>query len=639
MKSWPWLLWLGIMALGHVSGWAQAPRVGGGSGTSQNTPGKSTKPEIPDSVGLTYYEYLQPWKTRPFADTLLDLGFSAYDPVRKNALGGDWINLGLPGSAHRSQWFIPVETSGITLGDLNHPLYHFNPENREGMILQKPFARFAFNQREGQKNLMTNFDFYRHFARGFQLGLNYSRINQEGIYSHQKHILTNLAVTLSIDKPRRRWHSDLQFILNNFDLDENGGVTDTSEFSRINITQKGAVNINLESPSTTHRDFQTVFNFFYHLNPADTGGIKQQHTPLARLVAAYQDNSYDYLDPAPGSDSVFYGAYWTSDTVSAFLGQSNAYLDLAWIDLYRDTSFTHIAHVWSLGARLQNIRLSDDTLNKNYQQIRLYSDLEQNISTFLRLEGHAHYILGTKTNDLFLKGALKVRAGKHELKAYTQFNRFSAPWIYQRFSVKKNYLWQNNFDRSTHWTTGGTLNIGRGNLVLDGRYSLLGNWLYFDSLAIARQTKKTGHLVQFKIYKNFRFGPFATYHEVGWQETGLNELPLPTWTTHQAISGEFYLFRKRALHTRIVLDLRWNSAYYAPGFFPVSQQFHLQNRIKSGNYPLMDLTVNFRVSTWRAFLKYENLSDFFMKPVYFNHVIYPYLDGGLRVGLVWLLRD
>lgn len=628
--------WVGILLLMWMDGLAQIPREAGTSRPNSNTPSKSNQPEIKDSVGLTYYNFLQPWKTRPFADTLIDIAFTAFDPVQRNVNGGDWINLGLPGSAHRSQWFLPAETSGITFHTESHPLYRYNPQDREGMILQRPFARFAFNQREGQKNLMTNFDFYRHFAQGFQLAFNYNRFNQEGIYSHQRHILTNLATTLSIDQPRRRWQANLQFILNNFDLQENAGVTDTSEFSN-NITRKGAVNINLENPTSTHRDFQNVLSFFYHLNPADTGSMKVQHLPLARLVAAYTKNSYQYLDPAPGSDSAYYQRFWAEDTLSARWTQKQFYVDLAWIDLYRDTTFMRTERLWSLGVRFHPQQIADDTLKDNYQQIRLYSDLEQNISNFLRLEGHGHYIIGTQTNDLFLQGALKIRIGQPELKGYTQFNRFTVPRIYQRFSVNKNLLWQNNFDRSTQWTTGGALTIG--NLVLDGRYTLLGNWVYFDSLAVARQTKKVGHLVQFKVQKSFRFGPFASYHEVGWQETGLTELPLPTWSTHQAISGEFYLFRKRALHTCIVLDMRWNSAYYAPAFFPVTQQFHLQNRIKSGNYPFMNLTVNFRVKTWRAFLKYEHVSDLFMQPVYFNHLIYPYLDRGLRTGLVWLLRD
>lgn len=635
MRIWIRVCFISLFVFHLTLVWAQEPNVGSRPAPGVNVP-QANAQEIKDSTGLTYYEYLRPWVTRPFSDTLIDIAFTAFDVVQRPIKGGDWINLGLPGSAQRSQWFLPSETTGMTLGELSHPLYRFNPEQREGMILQKPFARFAFNQREGQKNLMTTFDFYRHFARGFQLGINYSRINQEGIYSHQKHILTNLSTTLSIDKPKQRWHSNLQFLLNNFDLQENGGVTDTSEFNK-NITRKGAVNINLENPTSKHRDFQTVLSFFYHLNAADTGDLTVQHTPLARLVAAYQNNSYQFLDSAPGSDSAYYRDFWFEDSVHVFLGQKQFYVDVSWIDLMRDTSYKKTEHLWSLGVRLQNNRFANDSLAADFQQIRLYSDLEQNISRFLRLEGHGHYIVGTQTNDLFLQGALNIQVSKYALKAFTHFNRFSVPWLYQQLSVNKNQVWLNNFDRSTQWTTGGTLTLG--NLVVDGRYSLLGNWLYFDSLALASQTKKVGHLVQFKVHKSFHFGPFSSYHEVGWQETGLAELPLPTWTTRQAVSGEFYLFRKRALHTRIVLDLNWNSAYYAPAFSPVIQQFHLQRQVQSGNYPYMNLTVNFRVKTWRAFFKYEHLSDLFMQPVYFNHSIYPYLDRGLRTGLVWLLRD
>ncbi|MGC1242660.1 MAG: putative porin [Chryseosolibacter sp.] len=87
------------------------------------------------------------------------------------------------------------------------------------------------------------------------------------------------------------------------------------------------------------------------------------------------------------------------------------------------------------------------------------------------------------------------------------------------------------------------------------------------------------------------------------------------------------------------LDLHWRSAYYAPGYDPVIQQFYNQDDFESPAFPQMDIFFNAKIKRARVFFKYNNLMQAFMKTGYLPTPYYPGQRNILDFGFDWSFYD
>jgi hypothetical protein len=86
-------------------------------------------------------------------------------------------------------------------------------------------------------------------------------------------------------------------------------------------------------------------------------------------------------------------------------------------------------------------------------------------------------------------------------------------------------------------------------------------------------------------------------------------------------------------------DLHWHSAYHSDGYDPATQQFYIQNTFQVYDYLLADLFFNFRINTFRGFIKLTNLAQHFPLEGYFVTPFYPGQSRSLDVGVSWSFFD
>jgi len=93
----------------------------------------------------------------------------------------------------------------------------------------------------------------------------------------------------------------------------------------------------------------------------------------------------------------------------------------------------------------------------------------------------------------------------------------------------------------------------------------------------------------------------------------------------------------KALDAQIGLDLRYNTAYYAPLWNPALAQFCVQDIEKVGNYPTLNAYANFYVRRLhlRFFAQYEHMNTTWMSRYYFNMPGYPSNPDVFRAGLAF----
>ncbi|MCQ2348043.1 MAG: putative porin [Paludibacteraceae bacterium] len=93
----------------------------------------------------------------------------------------------------------------------------------------------------------------------------------------------------------------------------------------------------------------------------------------------------------------------------------------------------------------------------------------------------------------------------------------------------------------------------------------------------------------------------------------------------------------KALDTQIGVDLKYNTAYYAPLWNPALAMFCVQNEEKVGNYPTLNVYANFYVRHLhlRFFAEYEHFNTTFMPRYYFSMPSYPTNPDVFRAGLAF----
>lgn len=128
---------------------------------------------------------------------------------------------------------------------------------------------------------------------------------------------------------------------------------------------------------------------------------------------------------------------------------------------------------------------------------------------------------------------------------------------------------------------------------------------------------------------------FNMDNHVIYQYSSDSRIALPTISlyTNWYYHGTWF----KALDTQIGVDLKYNTAYYAPLWNPALAQYCVQNVEQVGNYPTLNVYANFyvRLLHLRFFAEYEHINTTWMSRYYFTMPGYPTNPGVFRAGLAF----
>lgn len=281
-------------------------------------------------------------------------------------------------------------------------------------------------------------------------------------------------------------------------------------------------------------------------------------------------------------------------------------------------------------------------LAENYLGLYTRTNLGKNIG-LLHLRGE--YLQG----DLY-----QVRAAyenKFVELAYDQV-RYKPSFL----SLQYNSLyrkWNNRFKPPTDQQVEGTLNIPLPGLVLRpyAKFIRTTTPIYFkkSATALSRSTalspsQAKGHadILTWGGQVNLTLG--SAYHldtEIAHSKVAgpaADVFRMPTWYTHvRAYYAASYQEEKANIETGI--ELNWKSSYQADGYDPATQQFFVQNEFTIYAYPIVELFFNFRIKTFKGFLKVVHLNQGLPMEGYFVTPFYPGQMRSIDFGVSWSLFD
>ena len=254
--------------------------------------------------------------------------------------------------------------------------------------------------------------------------------------------------------------------------------------------------------------------------------------------------------------------------------------------------------------------------NINQHNMYLYAGASGEYKKYLNWGATAQYsFLGYYQNDFNVDAHVGVSfyPFKDKSEPITLNGRFSTSlkepdWFTQHY-YSNHYVWDNDFGKTSTTKVEASLDIPKWDMEAYFGYALVNNYLYNDTLGIARQNTGLINVMSAYLRKDFKIWWFHLDNQILFQySSDESTLPLPMFTFHLRYYIEMEAV-KNVLTVQLGADARMNTPYYVPAYNPALGTFQLQTREQVGYNPYIDIFLNLQWKRVNIFLKVINVGE------------------------------
>lgn len=197
-----------------------------------------------------------------------------------------------------------------------------------------------------------------------------------------------------------------------------------------------------------------------------------------------------------------------------------------------------------------------------------------------------------------------------------------------------SYVWWNkDFSFTRQFVFGGSIGSSLIGTEFSAHSATLGNVVYFGSDRLPYQYDKPIEVLELRFKHRYKWLFLGWQGDVSYQLCSNQEvLPLPTLSAYGSLYLDFLV--AGVMHTQIGADCYYHTAYYAPYYEPATQQFTLQDKLKVGNFPMLNAFANIKIQRIRFFVMMYNVGEsIFRNSRRWSLAHYPINPQTLRIGI------
>jgi hypothetical protein len=286
--------------------------------------------------------------------------------------------------------------------------------------------------------------------------------------------------------------------------------------------------------------------------------------------------------------------------------------------------------------------------NNTFNNIFISGGLYGGVGNFFQLVSDGKlYLIGYNAGDLDISatmtGLFSLADLQWLLTLHGNIKRETPAFLYQKY-ISNHVKW-NHFDNDKLLPTNSTMvkaSVANNNtnLKLGSYYTLVDNYTFFNDSATADQTRLPLNIFGMSLKKTFSFWKFKSNHELIYQVSGNKDvLSLPTLSYFTSNYIEQWFFN-RVLHVQLGFDTRYFTEYNAYANMPATSMYYIQNQNNViGNYPYVDVFLNFKVKRTNFVVKYDHVNTDLFSTNYFMALHYPMPQRMLKFGISWTFYD
>lgn len=539
-------------------------------------------------------------------------------------------DLGNMGTAARTLYFQPVAELGVQTGYYVFDLYSKKSEEIRYFDTKSPFTDMYYAS-GGRGENMLRFDFNRNINPRWNAGLQLQTFNSRKQFGSLGSVGTQAVKHWNAVGHSSYFSKDSSYILlanynyTNHTSNDDGGVIITDD------TNGGIAS---EDPMLTNVQSEEKKKQLHSYQQYALGnGLQLYHI----LDIKRQDNSFTDKDISLGKEYNIYRTINAIDTFNTSLPGEALFRKYRLIQNKIGVKGFYKGFNYRLHFKRRDYKLSDSLDNEllGNSKIKRHENLlgawfNYYFKDSTRAFVQAEYLIGADYNLRVEYSRKVVNFGLYQVS--------SSPGLMQQGFYSNVGTWSNKFENQFSNTFYSKLFFKYKNTSLSPQasYSIINNYLYFDSLYMPRQERKIISFLLAGLSQSTRYKKLYTENQIFIAaHTGPNRLRYPNLMINSRVS---YDFKYSKLELTTGLDLHYKSAYYAYAYQPATQQFYVQDNIKVKPGLLADAFVTTKLNRVRLMLKYSQLNhlvlgDYYVGPNFKG------LKGALSFAVDWPLFD
>lgn len=489
--------------------------------------------------------------------------------------------------------------------------------------------------------------------------LKYRRLNSLSFYANNQNKQASFNFSTSYLSKNQAYSARLTFASEKMELQEYGGLAFDSVFTQNVQSSRVVINPRLTSDSRElyNRDFFVDHKIdFLELfkkkapkkAPVDSLAIdsmaiisdsaiasKPTEVKAVSKGAIYLGHTFRYNRRAQvynGNSTSYYDNYFLS---SKAYSDSLAYVGIA-NTLYLETRIGDTSQ-FRVKAGFKNLytELGNAYFNFSGNNLGLIASLRGNYKDRFALDGKLDFIFsGPLAGNFNLSGALETRITK-AFRFYGSYQiENKSPDFMGQYYYSNNFIWNNNFAPTLSNTLKAGLKWQEKNYLQFKTWTSQ-NFLYYNENALPELADLVAYSA-IELRQDFEFWDFLHFDNRITYNIAISAeaLPLPDLVSRNAMYTDFKLF-KNVLSCLVGAEVNYFSSFNSASYNPGLGRFYVANEYPIGNFPIIDLFAQFKVSKAIFFLKLENSTEGLLPYNYFAAPHFPLNDRVFRFGINW----
>ncbi|MDB5196151.1 MAG: hypothetical protein JWP88_521 [Flaviaesturariibacter sp.] len=593
------------------------------------------------------------------------LDSSVSDPARRFPIPYTYHYLGNIGSPAQSILFQPRSRAGWDPGFHQFDVYKWTPETVRFFTTTRPYTELGFVLGSKQQQIIDVMH-TQNLKPYWNILLQYRAINSPGTFKNQKTAHNNYLFTSWYQSPAKRYNNFLVLVGNKLQAAENGGLRNTADLDNDSIPDRSAILTNLGKNATNtngflatapimtgsvHNEFYAVLRQQYDFGRKDSIVTDSTVIPLfyprLRFEHTLTYGKFKYTFNDYDTDSTIYRNRFG---IQLRTGSDSIYQRDTWTELKNDFSIYQFPDAKNLnqyikvGAEYQHLKgaLRDTATYNNLSIHGEYRNRTRN-GKWNAVAWGKLWLTGYNAGDyhayISLQRLLSTKIGS--LQAGFENKNSEPAFAYQERSNFYRYQPTTLVKENTTHFFATAINPAL-KLQLAADYYLVANYLYFTGAFKVEQEKDVFNLLRVSALKTFRLGKrwnwFAELYLQ--QQAGNASVHVPLFLTRNRVQYDGN-FGFKNLTVAFGAELRYHTPYKADSYSPFVGQFTYQDSITLKNRPDLNVFFNFRIRSFKAFFRTENLNTLrFTNGAGFKEQNlaapgYPYPGLVLRFGIYW----
>ncbi len=541
-------------------------------------------------------------------------------------------NLGNIGTALRSLPWDPSIQTGVASGYSAFDEFYTTSDEIRYFDTRSPYTEIKADFGGGGR-AKTSVLFTFNDSINFNIGASYKSIRADKQLAYlqrgDRHVKSTDWNVFGFLRPKKLPKYLLLFNMTQFvhEVDEQGGIVDAAAVR----------------PDTTDWEYRLENVILDDATSSDKrGGVHiYQQFDLDSIFQLYHSGSYNqqlvrYYDEydLSTSDSLLYTTGTTglaSDTIN------------------ERTTFTEILNEVGFKGRTKKF-----SYTLNYKNRLLTNSVAR---TGQKMKETENFLGGTLRQQITPKIFLKASGEYSFLGNYSLVGNFASSFFvaeYKRVSRRPTFLeraytgqqqvWENSFSNEVSDNFFGEIRVKSGRLEVQPftRFNIITNHIFFNEQKRPEQAGSEIVILTPGVNLRYQAGPRLTFKNSTYYTSvsggSAEKYVMPEWINTFQVAYRNSLFEGK-MQIQTGIDVHYRSSYFAKGYDPVTQQYHLQTVDKLDDMVQADLFFNFKVRSFRVFAKFNHINQGLLSDGYYITPWYPGMRSTIDLGIHWLFFD